>query len=118
MATKCRPTVVRATGFLSNDHREADTILRKIIETEFTPSEREKQKYKVIIVPSCVEGTYPTALIDFEHGLPTFLLELKDNPVGEWQIEIDSADEYLSFDRHFHGFTQLYMVEPRSITTE
>ena len=118
MGAKRQITVVRAMGFPTTDHEEANAMLRKLIEAELTQNETENSKFKITIVPSCVEGSNPVGLIDFDHGLPTFLSGLNDDPLSEYQIEIDDTDEYLSFDKHFHGFTQLYAVEPSSIIAE
>lgn len=118
MPAKRRVTVVRVTGFLSISLQEADSTLREVLQNEISEEERPTSKLKVTIVPSCEEGCSPVGLIDFEYGLPAFLSELAESPLGECQMEIDDTDEYLTFDRHFHGFTQLYYVEPSSIVAE
>ena len=49
--------------------------------------------------------------MEFKGGNLKFLSQLGYNPLGDWQVEM--ADEDISFDCHFFGFTQLYATTPR-----
>ena len=73
--------------------------------------------YGIAFVPACDKENEHVAFIDFRDGLPEFLLPLRENPLGSWQVFVDELDDDLSFDRHFNGFTQLYDQGSSSGTT-
>ncbi|KAL4744587.1 hypothetical protein BDW72DRAFT_81032 [Aspergillus terricola var. indicus] len=62
----------------------------------------------VTIVLSCYKpDTERVGLVRFRRGASRFFSVLTADPLGDWQMEMgDDID--ISFDSHFHGFTQLY----------
>lgn len=61
---------------------------------------------KISIIPSCYSDDNSfTALLTVDTP-PRFLSELNEDPLTDWPIETEDGD--ISFDRHFHGFTQMY----------
>ena|SRR5271170_5021659 len=108
MAAGRKSTVFRVTG-LRRDYPDEDpeTLLRATIEENLSKDEKSQIKTKITIVPSCYESNRErAALVQFRGGVPQFLLELIDNPLGDWQVETGDTD--INFDSHFFGFTQLY----------
>ncbi|KAL9121714.1 MAG: hypothetical protein Q9187_001729 [Circinaria calcarea] len=68
------------------------------------PSEEVKSKLTVntAIVPSCYDNEQErVALVEFRGGVPEFLSELEENPLGDWQVEMGGMDT--SFDCHSSG---------------
>lgn len=93
------------------DPTQVQALLKKAIEKEIGPHELAHiQPRTVCIVPSCIPNNTYNALVDFSGGEPTFLGELIRNPLSAWQIEMEVGNdiEDITFDLHFHGFTQLY----------
>ncbi len=111
-------TVVRVTGIPPSNHAEASSVLRKVIDEQLQTSGQQYPSYRVTIVPACgYRDQSLVGLVDFEYGLPNFLSYLRANPLGAWGVLIDEDD--ISFDRHFHGFTQLYNThETQPVTAE
>ena len=109
-ATKKSP-VLRVTGLtaLQPDEELAES-LKAAISVNLTDEEKLKLDVRVAVVPSCYNDEERVALVECRGGLPTFLSELKANPLREWQMEMGDMD--INFDQHFFGFTQLYTPEP------
>ena len=107
METSIHPTVVRVRGFTSLELEIAEASLRRVI-NEKLPASRPEDNYELSFVPACDNENEHVALVEFRHGLPEFLLQLRRNPLDSWQVFIDELKDDLSFDRHFIGFTQLY----------
>jgi hypothetical protein len=107
---------IRVTGLAaSQPDDELATSLRAAIADNLAEDERTKLAITTAIVPSCYDNEEKAALIEFHGGVPAFLSELTDNPLGDWQVEMGDAD--ISFDQHFFGFTQLYTPEADSPVT-
>lgn len=112
MATADKSTVFRVTGLPSDqtDHQLA-ARLSSVIDEKLQEEEKPRIKVKVVLAPSCQKDDRSSiALVDFEGGIPQFLNRLNQDPLGDWQMEMGDTD--INFDRHFHGFTQLYTTEP------
>jgi protein SERAC1 len=112
-------TVFRVTGLPTNQTDDELTArLKSFIDENLQEKERSGCPPSVDLVPSCPEYNHgPTALVEFVDGVPQFLSHLIKNPLGDWQMEMDDND--VNFDRHFHGFTQLYASEPvEAVTAE
>jgi hypothetical protein len=109
MAARRKSTVFRVTGLIRDQpDKVLETSLGAAIDGNLPEDEKLRIKTEITIVPSCYESDRErTALVQFCSGVPRFLSGLMDNPLGDWQIEIGSSD--VNFDRHFFGFTQLYM---------
>ncbi|KAF2726416.1 hypothetical protein EJ04DRAFT_582636 [Polyplosphaeria fusca] len=75
--------------------------------------ERSKQTASIVTIPSCFDDDEKVALVEFHGGPPAFPSELKDNPLGDSQVEIGDTD--ISSDQHF-CFTQLYIPKADSPT--
>jgi hypothetical protein len=108
MAARGKSTVFRVTG-LRRDYPDEDleTLLRATIEENLSKDEKSRLKIEIAIVPSCYESDQErAALVQFHGGVPQFLGELIDNPLGDWQVEMGDTD--INFDSHFFNFTQLY----------
>jgi hypothetical protein len=108
MASQKKSHVFRVTG-LSRERPDGDlkTALQEVFDDSFTDNERSQIKPDITIMPSCYESdTQMVALVQFRGGVPQFLNELRIDPLGDWQVEM--ADDDISFDCHFFGFTQLY----------
>lgn len=86
------------------------------IDERLSDKDRQTTETQITIVPSCDDEETLVALVDFGGGIPDFLSELTANPLGDWQVEMKDADD-ISFDRHFHGFTQLYNTKAKSAIT-
>ena len=97
-----RSQVFRVTGLPLNDSDEVERNLRVIIEHNMADDEGQ---VKINIIPSC-DGEGLNALVEFDHGVPEFLDEIKRSPLESHELEMGEND--ISFDAHFHGFTQLY----------
>ncbi|PGH08105.1 hypothetical protein AJ79_06105 [Helicocarpus griseus UAMH5409] len=54
------------------------------------------------------------ALVEFESDIPQFLAKLIDEPLVDWQVKIMN-NVAVTFDRHFHRFTQLSPESTRVI---
>ncbi|KAF2647177.1 hypothetical protein K491DRAFT_772574 [Lophiostoma macrostomum CBS 122681] len=103
--------VFRVTGLpASQPDAELTALLEAAIHNSLTEEERSKQTVSIATAPSCYDDDEKVALVEFHGGAPAFLSELKDNPLGDWQVEMGDTD--LSFDCHFFGFTQLYTQMP------
>jgi hypothetical protein len=80
--------------------------LRATLQTCLSDEESAGSQPKISIIPSCYDqGKACIALLTLDTA-PQFLSALDVNPLTEWSIETDYGD--ISFDKHFHGFTQLY----------
>jgi hypothetical protein len=114
-----RPTkavVFRVRGLSASGQDKAEESLRVTIDKQLSDKERQTIETKITIVPSCDDEETLVALVYFKGGVPDFLSELTANPLGDRQIELKDADD-ISFDRHFHGFTQLYETRANSAIT-
>lgn len=108
MATRKRSTYFRVTGLTMNqpDHI-LEWALKVTINENLSDGERTAIGVVTAILPSCYDSNQErVALVEFRGGVPNFLSELIANPLGDWQMVIDSTD--INFDRQFFGFTQLY----------
>lgn len=106
MSTRKKSIVYRVRGLppgCTND-RLSEALLPFL-----TKEERDSFRPKISMVPSCYYGdSTVTAFLDVETP-PQFLSELTLEPLKDWQVEIELGDvDDINFDRHFHGFTQLY----------
>ena len=113
MANLTRPFTVRVTGFDTNDREQAKKILQSAICNRLINNEREtlSDSFSILVVPSCDNVDSCDAIVDFKAGLPLplFLSELKQKPLESINVQADdNSYDYLTFDCHFHGFTQLY----------
>ena len=107
MASKKRGPVFRISGLpASQPDDELNAALRDAIHKNFTEDEKSKLTFHTAIVPSCYDNEERVALVEFHGEAPGFLSGLKDNPLGDWQVDMDDVD--INFDKHFFGFTQLY----------
>ncbi|KAJ5765936.1 hypothetical protein N7520_005495 [Penicillium odoratum] len=100
--------IFRVTG-LSREQPDENlkTALQEALNDNFIDDERSQMKTEITIVPSCYESdTQRVALVQFRGGVPQFLYELRLNPLGDWQVEMEEDD--INIDCHFFGFTQLY----------
>ena len=104
--------VFRVTGLPDNQpNDELAARLKSFTLENLREEERPGILPRIDLVPSCHEHDHgKTALMDFVAGVPQFLSLLIENPLGSYQMEMD--DTVINFDRHFHGFTQLYATEP------
>jgi hypothetical protein len=100
---RMKKRVVRVTGITETDPDEARKFLETSISNELTQQEKDEQIIQSIsIVPSCEpEKLKMVGIVDFLR-MPSFLEDI-DNST----LSIDTEDD-LTFDSHFHGFTQLY----------
>ena len=99
--------MVRVRGFTGCELEIAEVSLRRVIEEQL-PALLPGNNYELCFVPVCDDGNEPIALVEFRHGLPEFLLQVRHNPLDSWQVFVDELNDDLSFDTHFIGFTQLY----------
>ena len=110
MSLKPKGQVVRVSGLpLPEDNTPDEQLidsLKQILQENSSDREVNELKLfegvKIRIVPSCERESERVALVDFYNGLPEFL----SDPLGSHTLQMN--DSYLSLDRHFHGFTQLY----------
>ena len=107
MEPSLRSTVVRVRGFTNVKLEIAEASLRRVINERLAASPSDNN-YGLSFISSCDSGNELVTFVDFRHGLPDFLLQLRQNPLDSWQVFTDELDNDLSFDRHFIGFTQLY----------
>jgi hypothetical protein len=108
--------VFRVRGLSVGELDKAENSLMATIDEHLSDKERQTAKPQITIVPSCDDQETLVALVDFIGGIPDFLSELTANPLGDCQVEMKDADD-ISFDRHFHGFTQLYNTRVESAIT-
>ena len=108
MATRRKHPVYRVTDLLTiQPDDELDAALKAAINENLSDQEKSVLQVVTTIVPSCYNSEHErVALVEFRDGVPSFLAELRSNPLGDWQIEMGDTD--ISFDCHFFGFTQLY----------
>ncbi|KFZ17122.1 hypothetical protein V501_01888 [Pseudogymnoascus sp. VKM F-4519 (FW-2642)] len=117
MAARNKGTVFRVTGLSAlQPDDELKVALKAAIDDNLADDEQSKLTPNIAIVPSCYDNDEKVALVEFHGGVPAFLSELMDNPLGDWQVEMGD-DTDISFDQHFFGFTQLYAPKPGSPTT-
>jgi hypothetical protein len=104
-------TVFRVTGLPSDQtDEELDSSLKSFIDENLQQEERSVIFSKVDLVPSCHnDGQRSIALVEFVWGVPQFLSPLMKNPLADWPMVMGDTD--INFNRHFHGFTQLYATE-------
>jgi protein SERAC1 len=103
MPAKKKSVVYRVRG-LSPRCGESD--FRAILESCLSPDEAAAIQTKVSIIPSCYhDDITSTALVTLD-AVPEFLSELDESPLSDWPVETEDGD--INFDKHFHGFTQLY----------
>ncbi|PGH36217.1 hypothetical protein GX50_00901 [[Emmonsia] crescens] len=106
-------SLTKSTVFRVSDLPNGITAqqLESVINDKLREQEKVNINFTVNLVPSpYIDGQSQVALVDFKSGTPQFLSALTKDPLGDWQIEIDET-EVITFDRHFHGFTQLYSPE-------
>jgi hypothetical protein len=119
MSLSRRTTVFRVRGLPAVELEHAKSSLTAIIDKQLSEEEKQTIKSQVTIVPSCDDnGETLTGLVDFKDGIPDFLSELASNPLGDLPVEIGDGADDISFDRHFHEFTQLYSTKDNAITAE
>ncbi|KAF2802308.1 uncharacterized protein BDZ99DRAFT_401890 [Mytilinidion resinicola] len=115
MAARRKGPVFRVTGLpASQPDDELATWLKAAIDN-LAEDEQSKPTFHAAIVRSCYDNKEKVALVEFHGGVPAFLSDLKDNPLGDWQVE--TGDEDINFDQHFFGFTQLYTPKADSPVT-
>jgi hypothetical protein len=114
--TRRKGPVFRVTGLpASQADGELAVSLKAAINDDLGEDERSKMTVTIAILPSCYNDAEKVALVEFHGGVPAFLSELQDNPLGDWQIEI--GDTHIIFDQHFFGFTQLYSPKANSFVS-
>ncbi len=106
----------RARGLAAAELDKAEDSLRATIDEHLSDQDRQTIETQITIVPSCDDDDMLVALVHFRGGIPGFLSDLTANPLGDTQVEVKDADD-ISFDRHFHGFTQLYETQAKSAIT-
>ena len=116
MATGRKSTVFRVTGLIRDQSDEVlKTSLGAAINENLSEDEKSQIETEITIVPSCYESDRErVALVQFHSGVPQFLSKLMDNALGDWQVEMGDID--INFDRHFFGFTQLYLPKEKEST--
>jgi hypothetical protein len=113
---KTKGPIFRVTGLpASQPDDELTALLKAAMNENLTEEEKSKQTASIAVVPSCYDHDEKVALVEFHGGPPAFLSELTNNPLGDWQLEVDDTD--ISFDQHFFGFTQLYTPKVESPVT-
>ncbi|KAM0351803.1 hypothetical protein ACHAPU_002315 [Fusarium lateritium] len=116
MSNKKKGPVFRVTGLpAEKPDEELNNTLKTAIDDSLLDKEKLQLDFTSHVVPSCYSHLERVALVEFHGGIPDFLSDLVANPLGDWQIEMDEYD--ISFDRHFFGFTQLYMPKPNAPVT-
>lgn len=93
--------------------------VRQFIKNNKTPSEADPSP-GVEVLPACVQGSRETTSIAIVKFLrdqePLFLRELARNHLSEitlpYEVSGVPGSTNITFDRHFHGFTQLYPTRP------
>ncbi|KAI9162719.1 putative sterigmatocystin biosynthesis P450 monooxygenase stcS [Paramyrothecium foliicola] len=91
------------------DHQHPTTKVKHLVETLrqlLTDDERNGFDPRIIIVPSCYDDDETYTAFLFTNLRLKFLSALDKKPLSDWPVETSKGD--LNFDRHFHGFTQLY----------
>lgn len=113
MTSTRRSIVFRVTGLATTQPDDVlEVVLKAAIHSNLLEEEKSVIRAITVVVPSCYdEKRERIALVEFHGGVPQFLSELGENPLGDWQLEMDE-DTDISFDRHFFGFTQLYTPKP------
>jgi hypothetical protein len=107
---KSKSVFYRASGFERGTNKKA---VWNIIKHHLRKDE-EELPVDITVLPTCgsTRDDSSIAIIRFpKHRQPDFLAELVDNPLGEKVVTSKTDDgtlRYVVFDRHFHGFTQLY----------
>ncbi|KAK5989711.1 Ankyrin repeat domain-containing protein 6 [Cladobotryum mycophilum] len=114
MATKKKGPVFRVSDLPALRSDDELIITLKASITSAPCKTGNAPSVTIAIVPSCYNDNNEerVALVEFNDEVPDFLADSKEDPLGEWELEIDNA--YVRFDRHFFGFTQLYT--PKSDT--
>jgi hypothetical protein len=109
MATVNGSIYFRVTGApWEGFYEEVESALRKVILDNLTKEEQQKQQHHISVLPSCdPDDRTCVALVEFKDGVPNFLSSLIQKPLADWQVEMRDTD--MTFDRHFFGFTQLYI---------
>ena len=116
MEPSIRPTAVRVRGFPGLELETAEICLRRVINKELSAPSSDNS-YELSFVPACDSKNELVALVDFRHGLPEFLSQLRQNPLDSWQVFVEELNDDLSFDSHFIGFTQLYGQDPSQVVS-
>jgi hypothetical protein len=108
MAAKTKNLVFRVSGLpASQPDDELKAALVAAIKDHLSVEEQSALDVRAAIVPSCYDHDGErVALVEFRGEVPAFLSALTADPLASWQVEMGDAD--VNFDRHFHGFTQLY----------
>ncbi|KAK0716193.1 hypothetical protein B0H67DRAFT_645841 [Lasiosphaeris hirsuta] len=83
-------------------------------------AEEPDSRPEIEVLPACVQGfreTSAIAIVKFRSDRhPSFLDSLVRDPLGQLEIPYDTRgsqeQDNVTFDRHFHGFTQLYPTRP------
>lgn len=100
---------------VNQSSHELYSALRSYISGRLSDAERQSLEFKIQILPSCTEAERMLALVDCEGGSFQFLSALDEDPLDTWDDILNGED--ITFDRHFHGLTQLYAPET-PITSE
>ncbi|RGP78881.1 ankyrin repeat-containing [Fusarium longipes] len=105
--TSRKGPIFRVTGLPADrSDKELEVALRTTINENFSEKETPRPRFSTTIIPSCYDDLERAALVEFHYGVPNFLNDLVENPLGDWQVEMGDID--INFDKHFFGFTQLY----------
>lgn len=94
----------------------AEEDLESLIQENLKDDEKDPTIIsRIRIIPSCnsSDPPRPSALVIFEKT-PHFLQHLTQSTSDYHSIEVTEDDD-VSFDRHFHGFTQLYSTSPPGV---
>lgn len=98
-------TIFRVRGLSQN---VSVPQLRSIIQTNLSDEERLRIEPNVDLIPSCYhDQEIQDALVEFTL-VPQSLQVLVEKPQEDVQVDVKGKD--LTFDCHFHGFTQLYPI--------
>src|SRR5436305_14641503 len=109
-------TMFRVRGLSANEPDKTKDLLMATIDKNLSDKDKETIETQITVVPSCDDEETLVAIVEFRGGITDFLSELTANPLRDWPVEMKEADD-ISFDRHFHGFTQLYSTQANSAIT-
>lgn len=123
-----RPIFYRVCDIPKASHINVTSFLSTLIQERLQPDEADI-KYDITPIPSCYQSSSETAsaIVNFENGTPNFLIDLVIDPLDMLHLETNGKETgssqgrevSVTFDRHFHGFTQTYSPDPeQEITAE
>jgi hypothetical protein len=112
--SRSKSVFYRASGFeRGTTKKEVWGIIRRYLRNE-----EEDDAPEITVLPTCDRDDSSIAIIKFaQHRRPAFLAEVDEKPSGEKVIttkDDDGTIRHIMFDRHFHGFTQLYPTPPNT----